>query len=233
MPSRRFLCALTVLCAFVALPVHAQKTEAGLLAAWAQEQRTDPATIKFEKADDKRYHFATRHFPFDGDLLVRNISIQDAGSPLLGQDFTSGTVEVELVGVKDDFYRTFAVSYNQWNMGNTLYWDAKKGSWVTSQERLRHFQDEFPLRGSFWTTVLAGGGPMLIFLLAIPMVILLYYVRYNRRIKDINARSARSLEISERAIQFSERAVQLSERNVQIQEEHTKLLQEIREQLKK
>jgi hypothetical protein len=226
MSSRRFLCAAILLFIFAPRPVHAQKTEAGLLAAWEQGQKSDPATIIFEKTADRSYHFSTKHFPFDGELLVRNISIQDAGSAFVGQEFTSATVEVELPGVKEDFYRTFAVSYGQWLVGNTLYWDAKSASWVTSQQHLRRFQNEFPLRRGFWTTLLASGGTLILILLVIPVVLFFSYFRYNRRIKEINARSARSLEISERAIQ-------LSERNVQLQDEHTKLLQEIRDSLRK
>ncbi len=226
MPSRFVLCAPILLITLVAFPVHAQKTEASLLAVWEQQQKSDPATIKFEKTAGRAYRFATKHFPFDGELLVRNISIQDNGATFAGQDFTSGTVEVELVGVKDDFYRTFAVSYNQWNMGNTFYWNSKTSSWVTSQERLRHIQDELPFRGGFWTTLLASSGTIIVVLLFIPIVLFLSFIRYNRRIKEINARAQRSLSLSERAIE-------LSERNIQLQEEHAKLLQEIRDGLKK
>jgi hypothetical protein len=218
--------AIFLFASSVALPVHAQKTEAGLLAAWEQEQKSDLATIKFEKTADKTYRFATKHFPFDGELLVRNITIQDPGLAFVGQEFTSGTVEVELVGVKEDFYRTFSVSYGQWLMGNTFYWDSKNSSWVTSQKRLRHIQDDFPLRRGFWTTLLASSGTIIVVLLFIPIVLFLSLLRYNRRIKEINARAQRSLALSERAIQ-------LSERNIQLQEEHARLLQEIRDHLKK
>jgi hypothetical protein len=226
MPSRLCLCAAILLFTFTATPVRAQKTEAGLLAAWEQEQKSDPATIKFEKTADRVYHFATKHFPFDGKLLVRNIAIQEAAAPVFGQDLASATVEVELVGVKDDFYRTFAVSYNQWNMGNTFYWDSKSASWVTSQQRLRHIQDDFPLQRGFWTTLLAGSGTIILVLLCIPIILFFSYFRYSRRIKEINARAQRSVALSERAMQ-------LSERNIQLQEEHAKLLQEIRDSLKK
>jgi len=43
---------------------------------------------------DHQYHFATKRFPFDGDLLVRNGVVEDFSA--VNQDGISmGTVEVE------------------------------------------------------------------------------------------------------------------------------------------
>jgi hypothetical protein len=69
----------------------AQKSEEGLLAAWEQAQKADPNTLKFERVKDHQYHFATKRFPFDGDLLVRNGVVEDFS---VNQDGISmGTVE--------------------------------------------------------------------------------------------------------------------------------------------
>jgi hypothetical protein len=207
--------------------VRAQKNEAGLLAAWEQEQKADPSTTKFEKVGERRYHFVTKRFPFDGDLLVRNVSIQNLGS--YGDPaFITGTVELELQGVSEDFHRTFAMSYGQWTIGNTLYWDAKGQSWVTADGRMKQAREALPRSRSSWTMLFAEGWSFA------PMAVLFFLVfflmyslsRYNRRMREITARSDRSLALTERAIQ-------LSERNVQLQEEHAKLLQEIRDLLKK
>lgn len=202
---------------------RAQKNEAGLIAAWEQEQKADPATTKFEKAAERRYHFVTKRFPFDGDLLVRNVSIQNYGS-YEEQGIATGTVEVELQGVSEDFHRTFAMSYGQWSMGNTLYWDAKDHGWVTAEQRMKQAREAFPRSRTFWTILFAEGWSIV--LVAILCFLLYSLFRYNRRMRDITARSDRSLALTERAIQ-------LSERNVRLQEEQAKLLQEIRDHLKK
>jgi hypothetical protein len=207
----------------IAPPVRAQKNEAGLLAAWEQQQKADPSTTKFEKIGERRYHFATKRFPFDGDLLVRNVSIQNLAS-YEDQTYITGTVELELQGVLDDFHRTFAMSYGQWTIGNTLYWDPKGQRWLTADERMKQAREAFPRSRSFWTILFAEGWS---FVTIAILVFLLYSLsRYNRRMREITARSDRSLALTERAIQ-------LSERNVQLQEEQSKLLQEIRDQLKK
>jgi hypothetical protein len=202
--------------------VRAQKNEAGLLAAWEQEQKADPSTTKFEKIGERRYHFVTKRFPFDGDLLVRNVSIQNL-APYGDQAYIMGTVEVELQGVSDDFHRTFAMSYGQWTIGNTLYWDAKGQSWLTADERMKQAREALPRSRPFWTMLFAEGWSLVTLALLFFLVYSLF--RYNRRMREITARSDRSLALTERAIQ-------LSERNVQLQEEHAKLLQEIRDQLK-
>ena len=207
----------------LATPLHAQKNEAALISAWEQEQKADPGTVKFEKLADRKYHFATKRFPFDGELLVRNISIQELG----GEDGigapSSGTVEVELQNVKESFYRTYAVSYGNWTARNNFFWDAKSQRWLTAEQRLKQFREIFPRSRSFWPILLTQGW---LVILLLPLVALLFLViRYNRRWKEITTRYNRSLALTERAIQ-------LSERNVQLQEEHAKLLQEIRDLLK-
>jgi hypothetical protein len=219
-----FACFVLVLLAGVAAPLHAQKDEATLVAAWEQEQKADPATIKFEKLEDRKYHFATKRFPFDGELLIRNIAMQDFGEEGESGGIASGTVEVELQGVSGDFHRTYAMSYGQWTVGNTFYWEAKGQRWLTPEQHTKQFRETFPRSRSLWSILFAQG--WLVLLLVLVVVLFLSLFRYNRRMKEITERSNRSVAIGERA-------VQLSERNVQIQEEHAKLLQEIRDLLKK
>src|ERR1700756_5593559 len=111
MRTKLSLIVVTLLSFAAMVPsARAQKSEQGLLAAWEQAQKADPSTIKFEKVKDRQYHFATKRFPFDGDLLVRNAVVEDFSA--VNQDGISmGTVEAELQGATDGFYRTYARSY--------------------------------------------------------------------------------------------------------------------------
>jgi len=221
--NRIILAGFALICLLgLPAPVCSQKNESTLIATWEQEQKSDPATITFEKLADRKYHFATKRFPFDGELLVRNVSLQDFG----GENeygTSSGTVEVELQGVAEDFHRTFAMSYGQWTVGNTFYWDAKGQRWLTPEQNAKYFRDAIPRSRPLWSFLFVQG--WLALLLVLVVVLFLSLFRYNRRMKEITERSNRSLAIGERA-------VQLSERNVQLQEEHAKLLQEIRDLLK-
>src|SRR5882757_4505829 len=163
-------------------PARAQKSEAGLLAAWEQAQKSDPSTLKFEKVNDRQYHFASKRFPFDGDLLVRNAVVEDFSA--VNQDGISmGTVEVELQGATDGFYRTYARSYTQWNTSNTLYWEPKTGQWLTSEKYFQRVRSRFPMQ-AVWPALMGFG--WLGILVFIILVLLFSVSRYNGKLKVIN-----------------------------------------------
>jgi hypothetical protein len=211
----------------------AQKTETALISVWEQAQKSDPGTIKFEKTKDRQYHFATKRFPFDGELLVRNVVLEDFSA--INQDGISmGTVEVELQGTTEDFHRTFARSYAQWNLTNTLYWDPKKGQWLTSEQYFQGVRARIPARiptQPVWSALLGFGW------LGVLVIIfgLLFFTlwRYNAKIKVINQRSERMMQISERNGQIAERNAQILEESLKLQKENARVFQEILEELKK
>jgi hypothetical protein len=222
--------AVFVLLAVYGAPsARAQGTEAGLLAAWEQSQKADPRTVKFEKVKDRQYHFATKRFPFDGDLFVRNIVIDDY-SAVNQHGISMGTIEVELQGATDDFYRTYARSYQQWSVTNTLYWDPQPRRWLTSEQYFQQVRSRIPTQ-AVWP-FLAGFG-WLGFLLVILGAFVFSLWRYNAKIKIINQRSERTLQISERNGQIAERNAQIFEQSLKLTEQNVKVFQEILEELKK
>jgi hypothetical protein len=212
-----------------AAPGSQQKTEAGLIAAWEQEQRSDPTTITFERTKDRQYNFSTKRFPFDGELLVRNVVIEDYPGVDTG-GMSTGTVEVELQSVNDDFHRTFATSYAKWSMGNTLYWDSKAQHWLTSEQYFQQVRERIP-KQMVWPALFSFG--WLGILLVIFGGLFFSLWRNNKRIRVISQRSERSLQISERNGQLAERNSQIFEQSLKLQEQNAQLFQEMLEQLKK
>ena len=207
----------------------AQKSEAGLISVWEQAQKSDLNTIKFEKTKDRQYHFATKRFPFDGELLVRNIVLEDFSA--VNQDGISmGTVEVELQGTTEDFHRTFARSYAQWNLSNTLYWDPKKGQWLTSEQYFQGVRARIPTQ-AVWPALLGFG--WLGVLVVIFGFLFFSLWRYNAKIKVINQRSERTMQISERNGQVAERNAQIFEQSLKLQQENARVFQEILAEMKK
>src|SRR5262249_47827609 len=149
-------------------------------------------TTKLEKTKDREYHFATKRFPFDGELLVRNVVIEDY--PAFDKDaISTGTVEVELQGVTSDFHRTFATSYANWSRSNTLYWDPKAQHWLTPEQYYQQVRDRVP-KQVVWPALVSFG--WLGILVAIFGTLFLSLWRYNARIKVINQRSERTMQIS-------------------------------------
>ena len=193
------------------------------------KQKSDPTTIKFEKTKDRQYHFSTKRFPFDGELLVRNVVLEDY--PGVNQDgISTGTVEVELQGVNEEFHRTFAASYGKWITGNTLYWDPKAQHWLTSEQYFQQVRDRIP-RQTAWPALISFG--WIGILLVIFGTLFFSLSRNQKRMKVISQRNERSLQISERNGQLAERNAQIFEQSLKFQEQNAKLFQEILEELKK
>lgn len=206
------------------------KTEAGLIAAWEQEQKSDPTTIKFEKTKDRQYHFATKRFPFDGELLVRNVVLEDYPGFNNEEGISVGTVEVELQGVNEEFHRTFAASFGKWLAGNTLHWDSKAQRWLTSEQYFQQARDRIP-KQMVWPTLVGFGWSGILLLIFVGLLFGL--LRNQKRMKVISQRSERSLQLSERNAQLAERNAQIFEQSLKLQEQNLKLFQEILEELKK
>ncbi len=218
-----------LLFALWAQPARAQKSEEALLSAWEQAQKADPSTVKFEKVKDRQYHFATKRFPFDGDILVRNAVVEDFSA--VNQDGISmGTIEMELQGVTEDFYRTYARSYTQWTITNTLYWSPKTQQWLTSEKYFQQVRARVPAQAA-WPALMGFGWLGILVLIFAFLVFSL--MRYNGKIKVINQRSERTLQISERNGQIAERNAQIFEQSLKLQQENVKIFQEMLAELRK
>jgi hypothetical protein len=207
---------------FFGVSARAQRTPAGLIAAWEQEQKTDPKTSTFEKIKDGQYHFVTTQFPFDGTLQVRNVFIDDPRAADI-YSASTGTVEIELYGVNEDFYRTYATSYARWNQSNTLYWLPKSQKWLSATDYFEQIRAKTSARDFAWPAMISIGWDGIFVVLVLALVAILW--RNNRRMQLIGQRS-------ERTMKLSEKNSQIAERNLQIQEENAKIFREILEQLK-
>ena len=151
--------------------------------------------------------------------------------PGVNQDgISTATVEVQLQGVNEEFHRTFAASYGKWITGNTLYWDPKAQHWLTSEQYFQQVRERIP-KQMVWPTLVSFGWFGI--LLAIFGGLLVSLWRNSKRMKVLNQRSERSLQISERNGQLAERNAQIFEQSLKLQEQNAKLFQEILEELKK
>ncbi|MEW6619076.1 MAG: hypothetical protein AB1422_06995 [bacterium] len=110
--------------------LSAQPTEEGLLKAWEELQKNDPKTVVFEKIKERCYKFKTEWFPFDGELKVLNIIVDDTYAHFEG-GYYRGTIEVELVGLPDDILKKYSYSHSMWCSKNSLCFDNKIGKWLT------------------------------------------------------------------------------------------------------
>jgi len=219
-----FALALSCAAIFLCSQAFAQKDRAGLIAAWEQAQKSDPNTTKLEKVGDGQYSFATQRFPFDGTLMVRNVSIDDSASAFNDNQIATGTVEIELLNLPANFREIYGTSYAQWYATNTLYWSGKSGRWLTSREYFQSVRDNLPLSRGLWSLWSVSG--WMFVLLAILAFVVFNAWRASRRVAVMSQRNQRVLELSERN-------AQIAERNAQLAEENNKLFREILDEIKK
>jgi hypothetical protein len=185
-------------------------TEESLIKAWEQVQKHDGNTMKFEKIADRRYKFKTKLFPFDGELRILNVVIgpvswdRESGSQ-------EGAVDLDLIGLPDNFYRKYSNSYDSWAKNNTLYFYPPVAKWLINSE----FQDSIaqkntpPQKAGFcigdyiWYIVYAG-----------IIVIFIWSIKRQRTMQN-------------KIMALSERAISLSDKNLQQTEETNRVLKEI------
>jgi hypothetical protein len=108
--------------------------------AWEEVQREDPETVTFEKTGEGRYKFKTNRFPFEGELKILKANVNDwsygdeyADSP--AANYAAGVVEYDLVGLSEEVSKKYARSIEDWEEGNTLYFDKEGGAWLSQEER--------------------------------------------------------------------------------------------------
>lgn len=205
----------------LSLTVEAQPTEKSLIEAWEAIQREDSKTVVFEKVEERLYKFKTERFPFDGELKVLNVIIDDRMGDF-EYGYIIGIIEVELVDLAEDFHRKYAQSYSMWAQTNTLYYDKEADRWMSSKEYYAKSADQakkFPFwPGSLWNFL----DPALI-ILVIFLIILLLFSRKATKASKVYMDSA--MEVSKKSLELSQTAIALHE-------ETNKLLKKIAEGLK-
>ena len=207
---------------FVSATICAQPTEKGLILKWENIQRTDPKTKLFEKIEERLYKFKTEQFPFDGELRILNVIIDDRMSDF-EYGYIMGIIEVELVDLPEDFHMKYSQSYGLWAQNNTLYYDDKTNEWLSSKEyfaKTAEQAEKYPIwTGSLWSFA----DPVLIILVIFLIILLLF----SRKAQKVNKKYMDSaLESTRESLEISQKALTLSE-------ESNKILKEILEVLKK
>ena len=101
--------------------LFALPSEESLIKAWEGFQKEDPKTIIFEKISKNHYRFKTERFPFDGELKILNLTVDEQTSSFEG-GFVLGVVEVELINLPKDFLEKYSYSYSAWIQDNILYY---------------------------------------------------------------------------------------------------------------
>jgi hypothetical protein len=183
-----------------------EPTRDSLLAAWEEVQRSDPATLLFERLEPGLYRFETEFFPFDGEVRVLNTVVDDRLADTM-DGFVTGMVEARLEGVDDDFETDYAYSIALWRASNTLYFDNQAGRWLTSDEFQERMTERYGGLGR-WSWL--PNGLFIGFLILVVIVLWWLSSRAGRQMKRATALQDRAMAEQQRAIELTEEALDIS-----------------------
>ena len=192
-------------------------TEESLIEAWENFQKKDPKTITFEKLDKNLYLFKTERFPFDGELRILNVTVDNQTSSF-ENGFALGVVEAELVDLPKDFMEKYSYSYSAWVQDNILYYDKHEEKWLSDEEYYGKMKEKLPT--GFFMDIL-NYLPFLFLLLIIAIFLIAFNVQRKNK-KYLN----HAYDLTEKQIKFMEEAYKLEKKS-------NKLLGEILKELKK
>jgi hypothetical protein len=211
---------------FLPLNILAQPSEKGLIKAWESLQKNDPKTVVFEKINEGSYSFKTEYFPFDGELKVFEVFLDDRGSDVTGKII--GRIGVELVGLDKEIISKYNYGYSIWSNNNYLYYDIKTGKWISSSDYIKKAtSDAMKYRSSSLSNVLDYA--TVILLVIVFFLLFSYWVnmrKYNNYLKEHKESVKTSLTLIEKSLKLGEEGQILSKENNQ-------LLKEILEELKR
>jgi hypothetical protein len=214
--------------ALLPLTIFAQPSEESLLEAWENLQRSDPKTVVFEKIKERNYRFKTERFPFDGELKVLEVIVDDNYSDMTGT--INGIVNVKLVGLDRDTISEYSYGYGRWEQNNYLVYDIEAKEWISSIEYTKRASSEamqYQSQDSLFKTF----DYALLILLVVGFVIILiiywlYMRKHSNQLKDNKKYMETSLALNEKSLRISEEAHNINK-------ESNELLKDILEELKR
>ncbi len=224
MSDKIYSALLAVILLLTPALLTAQPGEDSFLQAWEKIQKDDPKTAIFEKIAKNRYRFKTERFPFDGELRILNITIDDKNISS-EYNYLMGVIEVELADLPESFFQKYSYSYSIWARSNMLYYNATDNKWVTSNEILSVQQPE--VKGCF-----TGKFSSLIFdnfFLIIFIFLLIVFIFAVRATKKQQLKYKKYMDNSEEKINKS---FELSQQSLRLNEESLKTQKQILELLK-
>jgi hypothetical protein len=191
--------------------LFALPTEESLIETWEGFQKSDPKTLVFEKLSEDLYRFKTERFPFDGELKILNVTVDEQTASFEG-GFILGVVEVELLDLPEDFLEKYSYSYSAWIQDNILYYDTEEEKWLSAEEYYGKMREKVPT--GFLLDIL-NYLPFLFLFLVVAILLIAINVQHKNK-KYLN-----------HAYDLSEKQMKLIEKSHSLAQQSNKLLSEI------
>ncbi|MCA9755715.1 MAG: hypothetical protein KDA27_07935 [Candidatus Eisenbacteria bacterium] len=208
-------------------------TRESALDAWVEIQQSDPQTLVFEKIGEKRYHFSTERFPYDGELDVVNVAIDDLG--IIGDDPLDNRIaiiEVDFVDMPDEVRQRHFQSLGLWERNNTLYYQNDTDTWLSALEWQKALTETYS--SPFWYSCFSWSSWVWIgiALLLILMVVTMSR-KANKQIDRTMSAQDKVMEDHKVSLERQAEAIALTKEAIAESRHTNQLLGDILEELKK
>lgn len=159
------------------------------LVAWENLQKSHSEVELFEKTSDKHYKIKFVNIPFEGELVVLAIGVEDMNYYSRNNPYLkSAYIEIELKGASDSMLKKYSRTYASWADGNTLYLNGLTNQWLTrtvfAKNQITQF-DENKFKDQYKNYVI---GFLLFYFLFV-------HIRHNRRVKESINRQVEAMDL--------------------------------------
>ncbi len=220
---KKTLFILLLLCFAFCPFIHAAEmpTEDSLIKAWENIQKSDTNNVKFEKIEDRTYKLSNKLFPFDGELKIKDVTVDSSVMVGNSDNFIIGIIDVEFAKMPKDFIQQHSRKYYMWAINNNLYYDKKAGKWLSSKEfqaAMMKIQKEMS-RPSSLSSFFSD------YFLVVALLIILGFILYFARNYKTTVKN--SFQRQDEAVARVNKSIELSERGILLGEETNKILKDI------
>ncbi|MBU2894356.1 hypothetical protein KO495_13660 [Colwellia sp. D2M02] len=127
---------LIIMC-FCALPIAVNAESPNkeeLLSRWEQLQKTSSELKSFNKVDEDTYSVSFNNIPFEGDIDLININIEEITYETTLPISYMGIIEIKLPKALKELEESYGHSFYRWQEGTYFYYNHKTNTWLTGKE---------------------------------------------------------------------------------------------------
>ncbi len=105
-----------------------------LLSHWEQLQKSSVELKTFNKVDDKTYFISFNNIPFEGNIELININIDELTYETTLPVNYMGIVEIKLPEELEKLKESYSHSFHRWQESTYFYYNDDSNVWLTGKE---------------------------------------------------------------------------------------------------
>lgn len=131
-----FVTQILLACSFIfSSTVYAEApSKQSLLSQWEESQQNNPELKSFNKVSDDTYAISFHHIPFEGNIHLININIEELTYETTLPINYMGVIEMKLPDKLKELEDSYSHSFHRWKDSAYFYYDVNASVWLTGKE---------------------------------------------------------------------------------------------------